>query len=258
MKISIITVNYNDIEGLKRTFNSVFFQNYQEFEYIVIDGGSTDGSKDIIEQNSDKINYWISEPDSGVYQAMNKGILKATGEYLFFLNSGDTFKDEFSINRIIPELENEDFIYFDIESIEGNNKEVLTYPDSLSFEYLHDDVPCHQSTFIKKGMFEKYGLYDEKLRIVSDWKFFILAICKYNATYKHVSSVVTNFYKGGLSSSVGSYEKMKLERATVLENEFKIFLEDLKTINSLKRLIRSLRKSKKSQFLIKLKLLNDF
>lgn len=258
MKISIITVNYNDIEGLQRTFNSVFFQNYRAFEFIVIDGGSKDGSKKLIEQNTDKINYWISEPDSGVYQAMNKGILNAKGEYLFFLNSGDTFKDEFSLERIIPQLVGEDFIYFDITSIDGNNKEVLTYPDRLSFEYLYDDVPCHQSTFIKKEMFDKHGLYDENLRIVSDWKFFIMAVCKFNATYKHVSMIVSIFYKGGLSSSDGSYEKMKLERATVLENEFKILLEDLKTINSLKRLIRSLRKSKKIQFLIKLKLLNNF
>ena len=90
-KFSIITVNYNNLEGLKKTVESVKNQTYQKFEYIVIDGGSYDGSLEFIKDNESLLDYWVSEPDSGVYQAMNKGIEKATGEYLLFLNSGDHF-----------------------------------------------------------------------------------------------------------------------------------------------------------------------
>jgi glycosyltransferase involved in cell wall biosynthesis len=88
-KLSIITINYNNLEGLQRTVESVVNQTWQEFEYIVIDGGSTDGSADFIESQSETIDYWVSEPDKGIYNAMNKGIAKASGEYLLFLNSGD-------------------------------------------------------------------------------------------------------------------------------------------------------------------------
>ena len=95
--ISIITVNFNDKIGLERTLESVFSQNFRNFEYLVIDGGSNDGSKDLLEKNSEKINYWVSEPDKGIYNAMNKGISFAKGEYLIFLNSGDHLKNENSL-----------------------------------------------------------------------------------------------------------------------------------------------------------------
>ena len=93
-QLSIITINYNNLAGLQKTFESVFNQTFQDFEYIVIDGGSTDGSKELIEQYHDKIDYWVSEPDSGIYNAMNKGIVRANGEYLQFLNSGDSLLGE--------------------------------------------------------------------------------------------------------------------------------------------------------------------
>ena len=88
-KLSIITVNLNNCIGLQKTFDSLFEQIFKDFEQIVIDGGSTDGSRELIETNVDKISYWVSEKDSGIYNAMNKGIIKATGDYLLFLNSGD-------------------------------------------------------------------------------------------------------------------------------------------------------------------------
>ena len=99
--ISIITINFNDKIGLQRTFDSVFAQDFNDFEYIVIDGGSNDGSKELIEENTDKISYWISEPDKGIYNAMNKGIKVANGEYLLFLNSGDKFYNKKSLILIM-------------------------------------------------------------------------------------------------------------------------------------------------------------
>ena len=100
MLLSIITINYNDKEGLARTMNSVLSQTYTDFEYIVIDGGSNDGSKTIIEQHQDQLGYWVSEPDSGIYNAMNKGIAKANGEYILFLNSGDVLIDDTIIKYV--------------------------------------------------------------------------------------------------------------------------------------------------------------
>ena len=104
-KISIITVNYNDREGLKKTIESVINQTWQDFEFIIIDGGSTDGSREVIEQYKDKIDYWISEPDKGIYNAMNKGIKAASGEFLLFLNSGDRLIDKNITEKVISKLE---------------------------------------------------------------------------------------------------------------------------------------------------------
>ena len=94
MKYSIITVNYNNKEGLRKTIESVISQTFRDFEYIVIDGGSSDGSAELLKEYSDKITYWVSEPDKGIYNGMNKGIAKATGDYLNFMNSGDCFYDQ--------------------------------------------------------------------------------------------------------------------------------------------------------------------
>ncbi|GHV16754.1 hypothetical protein FACS1894169_10930 [Bacteroidia bacterium] len=113
MKLSIITINYNNLSGLKRTVESIIPHHRRDMEYLVIDGGSTDGSADIIKKNGDKINYWVSEPDSGIYNAMNKGIRQAKGEYILFINSGDTIRPNANIKFITSQLTGEDIIFFD-------------------------------------------------------------------------------------------------------------------------------------------------
>lgn len=110
MRFSIITVNYNNCDGLNKTILSVINQNYKDYEFIVIDGGSTDGSVDIIKLHESYITYWISEKDDGIYQAMNKGIRQAKGEYLNFMNSGDTFFDADVLNNVEKELSNYDIV----------------------------------------------------------------------------------------------------------------------------------------------------
>lgn len=258
-KLSIITINYNNLDGLKRTVESVANQTWQNFEYIIIDGNSTDGSKDVIEANTHNINYCVSEPDTGIYNAMNKGIAQAKGEYVFFLNSGDDFVDSESLEYIIQYLTGEDFIYFNINQVDENNHvKVKQVPSELSFSYLYHDLPPHQSTFIKKRLFNDYGNYDESLKIVADWKFLILALLKLNATYKHIDNVFTNFYLGGISSNQESFKLMQAERETVLNKEFPILLNDLKYKYKLERIIRGLRKSRKIQLLIKLGLIHKF
>ena len=256
--ISIITVNYNDKLGLERTLKSVQSQSYTNFEHIIIDGGSSDGSKQIIESNQSNFSYWISEPDKGIYHAMNKGIKIAKGKYLLFLNSGDHFIDDNSLNNVYSFLKDEDIVYFNI-NVEGENKTYIKKcPKHLTFRYLHENLPAHQATFIKKSLFDELGHYDEHLKIVSDWKFLILAICKHNATYKYVEDTFSTYYRNGLSSLEENQALVKAERKGVLDKEFKPFMNDLKDRYQLERRLRSLRKSRTINLLIKLGLIHKF
>ena len=165
MELSVITINYNNCEGLRKTIESVVNQTCCDFEYIIIDGGSTDGSVDVIKQYADRIDYWVSEPDKGIYNAMNKGIDVAKGEYCIFMNSGDCFHDYQSLTLSIPHLDGTDVVagYAKLDSGERVNRPVEITLQSL---YNHQQ-PCHQSSFIKTELLKKYH-YDEKYKLVSD------------------------------------------------------------------------------------------
>jgi glycosyltransferase involved in cell wall biosynthesis len=221
-KLSIITVNYNNLEGLKKTVESVVNQTWTAFEHIIIDGGSTDGSKEYIESQTATVDYWVSEKDSGIYNAMNKAIKAASGDYLLFLNSGDDLIDNDILKTANSKLVDKEIVYFDINVIGKNTFYVKKCPDFLSFSYLFKETLPHQSTFIKRALFDRVGHYDESLKIVADWKFFIIAITKREATYKHVDAVLSNFYLDGLSST----NDFSQERRVVLELLFTEYLSD--------------------------------
>ncbi|OXB07615.1 glycosyltransferase family 2 protein [Flavobacterium pectinovorum] len=256
--ISIITINYNNLEGLKKTMNSVINQTWQEFEYIVIDGGSTDGSAAFIESKNDKIDYWVSEKDSGIYNAMNKGITKANGEYLLFLNSGDHFFSDMVLSENLSKISDYDLIYFNVLLIDKKSAKTISYPEKLTFSFFYERTLCHQATLIRKELFSIMGLYDENLIFVSDWKFFILSICKFNHSYVRIDSVLSTFYLDGLSSVPENKKQIKLERIKILKEEFSAFMSDIYELEKYQNLIYSLRKSKKLNFLIKLGLINKF
>ena len=177
-KVSIITISYNNAKGLLRTIESVVNQTYSDYEYIIIDGDSSDNSKQIIESFSDRITYWVSEPDKGVYHAMNKGIAVAKGEYLHFLNSGDSYATSDVLERTFTKEYTEpllrgiqicDYGTHQVRWENLGNREVTLYD-------MFVNTLLHQATFIRHDMFDKYGKYDESLKIVSDWKFFFQAI----------------------------------------------------------------------------------
>lgn len=256
--LSIITINYNNLEGLKRTVESVVGQTWKEFEYIIIDGGSTDGSAEYIDSQSRNFDYWVSEPDKGIYNAMNKGIIKATGEYLLFLNSGDHFFDDDVLQGSHQFLIQKELICFNLNFRDQTNSWVGKAPERLSFSHFISNTLPHPATFIKKNIFDKVGLYDESLKIVSDWKFFVLALFKYNCSYLKVNSILTSYYLDGVSSNPQNKELILAERQQVLESNFFPFLEDIIELKDLKRTVSNLRKSKKIQILIKLGLLNKF
>jgi glycosyltransferase involved in cell wall biosynthesis len=179
MKLSIITINLNNKEGLRRTIESVLSQSFKGFEYLLIDGGSTDGSKDIIKEFEEDIKYSLSEPDSGIYNAMNKGIKKAKGDYLQFLNSGDCFAGESVLEDIFKNELPEGLIYTD-GFIMGKRKNVVPVklPAGLDLMFLIDHSIIHAGSFIPRKLFNEPGLYNEEYKIISDTEFFIKAYLK--------------------------------------------------------------------------------
>lgn len=227
MKISVITVNYNDTEGLCRTMESVAKQTYHDFEHIVVDGGSTDGSVDIIKKYVNQcLKYdvlWVSEKDKGIYNAMNKGIMKATGEYIQFLNSGDWYTAPDVLERIAAELEkhnNPEMLFGTCIDIDDEGKR---YPQGKNIQYsllqLYESSYPHETSFFKRELFntDKYGMFDESLRIVSDWKWFLKAIGVGQLKPIFVDIDVAFFDVHGISSTHKDLDVN--ERRKVLEEE---------------------------------------
>lgn len=200
-KISIITINYNNKSGLEKTIESVFCQTYDNIEYIVIDGNSTDGSKEVIEKYKHCIAYWVSEPDKGIYNAMNKGILKATGDYVLFLNSGDYLISSDIIDNISHELDSDEDIVFGL--LKTYPSGIIGYTDihlplTLLDFFRSSPIP-HPASFIKRKLFLKMN-YDESLKIVADWKFFLQAVVFMGCSCKKIEKTIIVFEEGGISN----------------------------------------------------------
>lgn len=231
MKLSIITINYNNALGLKKTILSVTSQSVNDFEHIIIDGDSNDGSKEVILKNKSSFSYWVSEPDEGIYHAMNKGIEVANGEYLLFLNSGDELYDEKVIYEILPVFSKEtDIVYGDLMFDSGSYKFKKTYPSDLSFSFFLKESLPHPATFIKKSLFTTIFKYNVNYKIVSDWEFFIYAICKKNVSYFHVENVISIFKTDGLSNNPVHLSLIEDERNSVLKEYFPLFINDYKDV----------------------------
>jgi glycosyltransferase involved in cell wall biosynthesis len=231
-KLSIITITYNDKEGLEKTFESVQSQTWKDFEYLVIDGGSTDGSKELIEKNT-TIDYWVSEKDSGVYNAMNKGIQAAKGKYIIFMNSGDSFYDETVLEKTAPKFDTDisilygNSIYF---KKDGFRREEI-FPDKLSFSFFHTSGINHQATFIKRALFFDYFLYNEDYKICSDWEFFIYTICAKNESYLHLGYFICNYDFMGMSSDPKNLATFFKEKKQTIHKYFPLFEDDYKLID---------------------------
>jgi glycosyltransferase involved in cell wall biosynthesis len=187
-------------------------QSYAGIEYIVIDGGSTDSSLQYVQEHSSKINYWVSEPDKGIYNAMNKGIIASSGEYLLFLNSGDVLYDKNTIETIIDSLSGSDLVIGKV--MFDNTKQVNILPDDLTMlRFIEKSIP-HPSTFIKRELMLRH-MYDESLKIVSDWKFFMQVVVIDNATYRYLDEVIVLFETSGISSV--NKTAVEIERKKVLD-----------------------------------------
>ncbi|MEN8226432.1 MAG: glycosyltransferase family 2 protein, partial [Bacteroidota bacterium] len=189
LKLSIISVCLNNREGLQKTIESVIGQSYNDFEFIIIDGDSDDGSVELIKEHENKISKWISEKDTGIYNAMNKGIGLANGEYCLFLNSGDVLSSKEILKEVFTEKHDADIIYGDLIRKKGNkNYRITRYPDKLTLYHFYVPVPSlhHQASFIKRALFEKFGLYREDFKVIADWEFFFRTIILNNCSIKHI------------------------------------------------------------------------
>jgi glycosyltransferase involved in cell wall biosynthesis len=209
--ISIVTINLNNLTGLKKTVQSVLLQNYSRIEYLIIDGGSTDGSVEFIESNENNLSYWCSEKDEGIYDAMNKGIICAKGDYVLFLNSGDYFYDSKSLSYLVNNSNNEGIIYGKMGMYVNESLQSKAYPCKLSLAYFRYDTIPHQSAIIKRELFDKFGYYKTHFTIVSDWAFFVDCIIKGKVKYKYIDQVISIFDLNGVSSQPSSNQIIRKE-----------------------------------------------
>ena len=220
MKLSIITVNLNNLEGLKKTYESVVSQTFTDYEWLVIDGGSTDGSREFIEQHQDKFSYWCSEPDKGIYNAMNKGIVRAKGEYLNFMNSGDCFACEETLAVVFGKESRADILYGYVIERNVNGKctpSRMMKPDIYWYDLFLQTFP-HQSSFIRRTLFAIIGLYDENCQIVADWKWFVIAILDHRASYEFLPYKIAIIQEDGISSTSACQLERQQQRKKIFPN----------------------------------------
>jgi glycosyltransferase involved in cell wall biosynthesis len=232
MKISIITVCLNAKDTIESTFLSVFSQTYKNVELIVIDGASNDGTLDIIEKYKERISHFVSEPDKGIYDAMNKGIMLATGDFLIFLNANDVFYDEYVLEKVANTLnENPEakFLFGNAEYISTDKQEsqILSYDNIKNdFSIIFDNI-CHQSVFYRKSLFEEFGLYSEQFKIYSDWDFNIKCLAENKVKIIYLPLIICKFQLGGACSNSNSEKTCKFEKKALIENyysKYKCFL----------------------------------
>ena len=276
MKYTVITINYNNAKGLRKTLDSVASQTFRDFEHIIVDGGSTDGSVEVIREyadsedirlegdkairqensNADNLasspNYlitlpsilWISEPDKGIYNAMNKGIEIALGKrtvnsfnrselvedknkgihlangtYVLFLNSGDTLAETTTLQQMVDCNLSADICYFDAEfTYNGKSHVQRTYPDQLSLRFFLRDSLCHQAILYRLDTLRTIGGYDEQYKLIGDWALNVKAIILNNCSVQHYSLITTYYEIGGLSWTKEGRQRCEEEKRIFLQN----------------------------------------
>lgn len=248
-KVSVITVNLNNAEGLERTIKSIETQTWQDFEFIIVDGASTDGSAELIKECK-RVDYCISEKDKGVYSAMNKGIRAAKGDFVIFLNSGDWFHSEEALNNVKELFDSHyDIIYGNNYDVYPKEKVLKKYPSELTFNFFYTSSLCHQSTFIRKQLFNDIFYYNEEYKIASDWEFFVYAICYKGVNYKYVNEVVCCYDMTGISSNLSNRKQSLDERGLTISKYFKAFEKDYLIYNELNsKRIQQILSIKKNKF----------
>lgn len=197
--ISIITVSYNAINTIEMTIKSVVSQIYTNIEYIIVDGGSTDGTVEMIKKYQDKITVWISEPDKGIYDAMNKGLFLKTGTFVFFLNSGDLLMSPSIIYLVSSKMINSNEVYYGDVMMKPNDGNFFIYGGKFDRFRLAIENICHQSIFYPSNVIDgmKYNL---KYKLLSDWEFNmdLYAKCKFN----YISSIISIYDLNGVSTTL--------------------------------------------------------
>jgi len=207
MKISVITVVFNNVSTIGKALASVKNQTHQDIEHIVIDGGSTDGTLDVIEQYSANITKFVSEPDHGIYDAMNKGLSMATGDLVCFLNSDDMYVDSHVLERAsrIIEQDSLDAIFADVTYFRADNPEKILRrysssrfsPEKIAYGWM----PAHPTLLMRKAVFDRVGGFKSSYRIGGDFEFIARAFGKGELKYRYLPEVLVKMQMGGASTS---------------------------------------------------------
>ncbi len=205
MKISIITATYNSAATLQKTFDSVASQTYKDVEYVVVDGNSKDGTIDLIKKNESIISKWISEPDKGIYDAINKGIELASGDIIGLMHSDDFFANNEVLEKIaLAFQEGTDCIYGDLNYVDRDHPERIIrkwqsqdYNDSLFYEGW---MPAHPTFYLRAKHYKKFGKYNLDFRISADYELMLRMLVKNNLSSRYIPIVMVNMRVGGESN----------------------------------------------------------
>lgn len=208
MRVSIITICYNRKGTIAKAIESVLIQDYPNIEYIVIDGNSNDGTKEIVQSYADKISHFISEPDKGMYDALNKGVSLATGDVIGLMHSDDEFYDSSVVSQIVAAFQNNpntDAVYGDGIYVSNDAEERLVrnrIGGSYSLKKVKSGwLPLHPTVYLKKSVLEKYGHYNLDFKIASDTEFLLRYLFKYQIKMTYLNTYIVKMRMGGLSTS---------------------------------------------------------
>jgi glycosyltransferase involved in cell wall biosynthesis len=219
-KISIVTPSYNQGQYIEQCILSVINQNYPNLEYIIIDGGSTDNSVEIIKKYEKHITYWVSEKDNGIYDAMNKGTKKSNGEWIFFLGTDDTLFDNI-LNNLYVLLSNCDFIY-------GN---VMRKPSNIVFGYEYSQVDilnqtiCHQAVFVKRNLLIKHNYFNLKYKLCADYDFILKCFGDNHVKIKYTNQIISNYNSTGISANNNDFD-FCIDKDIIIKENFNIVFDD--------------------------------
>jgi len=244
MKISLITISFNSDNFISETFHSVKNQSFNNYEYLLIDGGSIDRTLNIA-KNQDHISKIISEPDKGIYDAINKGIKNSTGEIIGFLNSDDTFYDENSLKHIADAFDKDtdcvfgDLIYTDKYE---NIKRIWKGSNFKKGVFKKGWMPAHPTFYCRRSVYEKLGLYDDSYKIAGDFELMLRFLEKHNIRSKYIPKTLVNMKMGGASNNG---LKSKLD---ILKEEFRAFNQNDISINKLSYIFHKAKKIKEFKF----------
>lgn len=217
MKLSVITVCYNE-KNIERTCQSIINQTTKDFEWVVIDGGSNEQTLSILNKYKDRMSIFVSEPDKGIFDAMNKGIKLSHGEYLNFMNGGDEFAQNDVIEKFIEKDFYGDIIYANSKVVEKDGRIIdVEYPNKVDKIYFVNGCINHQASFIKRNLFAQYGLYNDQFKIASDWEKWIV-FAQNNCTFEHWNETAAYFYHNGISSKMTKEHAQ--ERSKILKKYF--------------------------------------
>lgn len=236
--LSIITVNLNNEAGLEKTVQSVLGQTFAAVDFIIIDGGSTDNSTEVIDTYSDRIAYAISEPDHGIYEAMNKGIRQAQGEYCLFLNSGDWLATPTVLEEVFVKNPQADIIAGAIYFYNNQKQAIrwhVTSPETMTAKTLFLGTLPHQATFIRRSLFERVGMYNEQLAVAADWLWFVDALLVRPCSYAHHPGVVAYFNMDGISCNPETNGLARQEQQTLLQERYPRFVADYEQLALLEK-----------------------